>query len=92
MIETNPKKLNLAALLEEDAAPTNPRICYKPEGGNFALPGDAYGARYGIKRPMTEHGVKDATGGERLIREWRSYFKRADDAMESVERKLFGGI
>jgi hypothetical protein len=44
------------------------------------------------KRPMTEHGVKDATGSESLIREWRPHFKRAEDAMEAVERKLFGGI
>ena len=46
----------------------------------------------GTKHAMTEHGVKDASGSESLIRAWWSYFKSAEIAMEAVERKLFGGI
>jgi hypothetical protein len=34
----NTKKIDLAALLEEDAAPANPQICYELECGNFILP------------------------------------------------------
>lgn len=49
MTEPNQKRLSLAALLEEDAAPTNPRICYEPECGNFALPGDEYCAEHGVQ-------------------------------------------
>ena len=39
---SNPKKINLAALLEEDAAPANPQICFELECGNFAQPDDEY--------------------------------------------------
>jgi putative DNA primase/helicase len=68
MKETNPKKLNLAALLEEDDAPTNPRICFEPECGNFALLGDEYCARHRDKRPPDVSGLGEDAEAKAILK------------------------
>lgn len=52
MKETNPKKLNLAALLEEDDAPTNPRICFELGCGNFVQADDEFCAEHTGKQAV----------------------------------------
>lgn len=58
MTEPNQKRLSLAALLEEDAAPTNPRICYELECGTFAQPGDEYCAEHEVQASKSNGHAK----------------------------------
>jgi len=111
MKETNPKKLNLAALLEEDDAP--PSI-HSDNGKPYTVFTDIEPTPtpdWVVDR-IRVNGVrkKDFGAGLRAVHEdfdfdrfvewgrWISslplgtYFKRAEDAMEAAERKLFGGI
>lgn len=54
MKETNPKKLNLAALLKEEDVPTNPRICLELGCGNFAQPDDEFCAEHTCKQAVKQ--------------------------------------
>ena len=54
MKETNPKKLNVAALLEEDYVPTNPRICLELGCGSFAQPEDEFCAEHACKQAVKQ--------------------------------------
>jgi hypothetical protein len=49
---SNPKKIDLAALLQEDDAPTNPPICLELECGNFAQPDDDFCAEHTGKQAV----------------------------------------
>jgi len=131
---TNIKKIDLAALLEEDAVDvTKRRPCHDMDCLNFALQNSAYCARHSETKDESkekcfigdgvnckEHAIHTGTvvedennplrAGIRAVHEdfdfdrfveWRgwvsslplgTYFKRVEDAMEAVERKLFGGI
>lgn len=46
----NPKKIDLAALLQKDDAPKIPRICYELECSSIALPGDEFSAEHTVKQ------------------------------------------
>jgi len=64
---SNPKKINLAAFLEDDAAPANPQICFELECGNFARPGDEYCAEHGNKRPLDVPGLGDDAEAKTIL-------------------------
>ena len=53
---TNPKKIDLAALLEEDAAPKIPRICYELERSSFGLAGDEFCAEHTGNQAVKQAG------------------------------------
>jgi hypothetical protein len=60
---TNPKKIDLAALLAEDAAPKIPRICCELECSGFALPGDDFCAEHTGKQAMKQAGFPARKNG-----------------------------
>ena len=53
---SNPKKIDPAALLEEDAAPKIPRICYELECSGFAQPDDEFSAEHTGKQAVKQAG------------------------------------
>jgi len=109
MIETNPKKLNLAALLEEDDVPPSIHSDSEKPHTVFTDIEPTPIPDWVVVR-LRVNGVreKDFVAELRAVHkdfdkfgewgDWASslrlgtYFKRAEDAMEAVERKLFGGI
>jgi len=68
MKETNPKKLNLAALLEENDAPTNPRICFELECSNFAVPGHDYCPKHLDQEPLDVPGLGEDAEAKAILK------------------------
>ncbi len=63
MKKTNPKKPNLAALLDEDYVPTNPRICLELGCGNFAQPDDEFCGEHTCKQAGFPTGKNGGIAG-----------------------------
>ncbi len=59
----NPKKIDLSAVLEQDAAPKIPRICYERECSNIALPGDEFCAEQTGKQAVKQAGFPTRKNG-----------------------------